>query len=439
VIFLNNIVYNSVNFKTTKPKLFVIAASPYSIENFNELYSDFEVGIITSFFQKSLPPNTIIINPDLKQDISNRFMLHNRFESPELISNLASEDDGLHNLLIKLLSQEPVVYMKPLTMNAGLNFMLPGVQVLASSSDAVSYFDNKLDNKKLLDGKVRLNKSLISFRDNLLSSMLQLDSGSGVAVATGLGGGGTGVRRIRNQGELIAWLSEKNDDFFVVEPWLENSKPLATYAIVDSFGNVLPSAIAQMYVKNETSWCGTMYKGSVSSLHAIYDMLNSISSELASFVHPFKGLFGVDFLQDAGATYFMEINPRSGGTSLESALHMDTLNPKKKKFMDIEAQVLLGGKIEDDYISETKDFVWKKQVVQFPYAVKVIGDFPLLSKKDMFAHLQGGIFGVYEKGTIIPVGHPVANILSVAKNESDCVSQENDLLEKINEYVKRVD
>ncbi|MBN1175531.1 ATP-grasp domain-containing protein [Candidatus Woesearchaeota archaeon] len=435
---MNNIVYNSVNFKTNKPKMFVIAASPYSVENFNELYSDFEIGVITSFFQKSLPPNTIVINPDLKKDISKRFIVQNNFEQPYLISKLASEDEGLKKIIDTVLLNDSVVYMKPLTMNQGMQFENPRIITLAPSFESVNYFDNKLENKKLLNGKVPLNNPVITSKDELSDVVKRLDKGAGVAVAVELGGGGTGIKRIQNQNQLKNWIKEKGDVPYIVETWLDDASSLSTYSIVDIFGNVLSGPISEMVLRNQTSWCGTGYNNQKQSFSEDFKTyLDIIGGELKNNKLPYLGMWGTDFLKN-NSIYFIEINPRSGGTSLEVALHMDKLNPERKKFMDVEAQALLGNQIDTNYLVDSDDFVWKKQVYKLPHAVKIVGDFPVKSKKDSFNDLEGGIFGVHEKGTIIPAEEPICNILSIAENEINRSIQEINLTNMVKSYIKKV-
>ncbi|MCG6919256.1 MAG: ATP-grasp domain-containing protein [Deltaproteobacteria bacterium] len=103
----------------------------------------------------------------------------------------------------------------------------------------------------------------------------------------------------------------------------------------------------------------------------------------------YRGMFGCDFLVDEdGKPYFIEVNARKQGTTLETALTMLCRHPGHPSLLEIEFSAITQGRLPDgitEMDSTESDLCWGTYNVKSEQDIEVVRDLPKFqSEPDIF-------------------------------------------------------
>ncbi|UCG39501.1 MAG: ATP-grasp domain-containing protein [bacterium] len=134
----------------------------------------------------------------------------------------------------------------------------------------------------------------------------------------------------------------------VVTEFIEHDHDPTVLGIVASEGEVYIASVADQNIQG-TKFTGSTFPTVLDSqkVASLVEMTRKIGSHLGR--QGYRGAFGCDFIVDRkGRIYFIEINARKQGTTMETALTMELRLPGHPTFPELELAAVLEGRFPED-------------------------------------------------------------------------------------------
>ncbi|MBW2992137.1 ATP-grasp domain-containing protein [Candidatus Woesearchaeota archaeon] len=312
------------------------------------------------------PAETINILPNMPPPcmkgnfivVNNELMEHNRgrgfflpLDQPEINSDV-SNNRYVKKVIDDILKSQDCVYVN--LFKSTREMTLPQqderIKVIGPEPSLFHYFDNKINQRKAANKLgVPVPRGYIcnSFEELVKKYQKEFEDDAFVTCAKGFGGNGT--EKVSSLDEILGCRKLKGKKQFIISELLELESSPCTLGIIANKDEVRVVSIADQ-VMDGVNYGGTVYPSNAGKKH-VEDM-RRYTEKIGKYMggKGYRGCFGVDFMIDKkGSLYFVEINPRKIGSTLESTLAHKTENPDEASIPELEFLAVTEGRFEGVY------------------------------------------------------------------------------------------
>ena len=328
---------------------------------------------------------------------------------------LISKEKKIQDLFSKILFDQDMLYIKPYKVTRHLNFQNPFVDILGPNGQAALKANNKIFQRRNLEGKVSMAPGGLYTKNELENAFDQYSGNDGVFLSTGVGGGGSDARKVRSKEELAKVKEELDSDWYVVNSWIPDvsSSPCINGIVARDGSRVLFSLSEQRF---PIPLCcdGSEYPTNLGkdALKKIDEETNIVADQLVKI--GFEGYFGVDYIVRGDEVYFVEINARYNGCSGEVILAHELSNIRGLTIPEIELYVHQNGTIPSGVSSPPNNLFWEKSAFYNNSPVRIKDNVGPYDEGVLFRERKSGIFNTYAPETVVQAGRPIGTLVSVA-------------------------
>lgn len=278
----------------------------------------------------------VLVNKDLKPlmtDDANNYGLLN--VSSDEMNRQVSSSKFVGDLIEDILEHQPDVFVNLYKNSKDYGFDCDRVKVIAPRAKCVEYFDNKINQKKVVAAlDLPVPRSFIANNFDELIELYRENFDGDAFITCSHGSSGSGSERVCSEGNILSSSKIKPDDEYVIADYLDLKLSPSTFGIIAGDG-VYVAGIFDLIMD------GPNYLGAISPTLATpeqKDEMIALTEDVGKYLgeYGYRGPYGIDFMIDNhGKVYFTEINPRVGGSTTElTKAHMEA-NPEVPSIPEI--------------------------------------------------------------------------------------------------------
>jgi hypothetical protein len=435
---MEHIVHHNLQIKQNVAYLFYIGKiktwglNEFLIDPLAELYKKPVeiIAIMPDFHKKYAMKNTIIIN-DRAKKLSEDGQVHKIPIPEDHFFRLVSESRFVRNLFSEVLKNQKTVYVnlyqnnKGFTLDNGKNIL-----IISPRKELVEKYNSKINQYKLAKkhGLPVLDFETVKDRDGLIKTFLQNPKykKSGAYISGEFGMGGSKSLFAHSESDITKKFTETEGPFLMTE-LIENTISPTVLGVIANKDEVFIATVIDQIME------GPKYRGSVfpSVLKQnLIEKMKEITRKIGKVMgkEGYRGVFGCDFLvTEEEKVYFVEINPRKMGSTLESSLFLKSLYPDYPSIPELEFRAVTQG----TFGTETKELSLKPdapswgisyvRTLERKIVTKDIKDLP--EEKELFHNPEAGggerisIMEHVGAGTIVERGY-LGRVITVAENRA---------------------
>jgi hypothetical protein len=384
-------------------------------------------------YHQSYPMENIVIMNDRSKELSLKDgCVHKHPIAESSFYELASKSRFIRELFSKLLKNQKNIYVN-LYHNSD-SFTLDNqkdISVIGPKKELVKKYDSKINQylmaKKL--GLPVLDFEIAKNRDELLTIFKKKEyQKKGAYIAGEFGVGGSSSLFARSESDIINKFPDSSGPFLIME-LIKNTVSPTVLGVVANENEVCIATVIDQIMD------GPKYKGAVfpSAIdESIIKKMKEITFKIGKIMGKdgYRGIFGCDFIVSPdNRVYFVEINPRKMGSTLESSLYLKNLFPDCPSLPELEFRAVTKGTFDTDI----KDFSFKPdapcwgisyvRTLEKKTVTKDIGNLP--EEEELFKDLDCldkkkdriSVMDHVGAGTIVDRGY-LGRVITVDKNQS---------------------
>jgi hypothetical protein len=290
------------------------------------------IAIVPDVFEQYNYENLIVINP-LIHSFTSKFgpNVCCRVSSKDFMS-CVSNNRQVKSLIKQLLTRQHHLYIY---MYESLPEMtldeIPGVSILGPSKTVAHRINSKIYQHEKLKGRL----PLVDFRicENYEDLIKTVDSlwerwTDGIFVSKEYSAAGVNSMIAHSTSEVATIFFETGEPFFISRYIPHNADP-TVLAVAANEGDIFIAGIADQHIEGGNRFTGSTFPSVLS--HSTCEKLKEYTSITGKWLagEGYRGIFGCDYLVDKDENiYFLEINARKQGTTLEFCCTLEQSLPK---------------------------------------------------------------------------------------------------------------
>lgn len=374
----------------------------FLVEPLQRLYGrpvDF-ISIVPDVLARYPRDNTIVVNPRAAEARRMSGMDHNIRIPGVYFASEVSCCPSVIDLVDQLVDRQGHVYVSVFESSPGLD-LIDGerVRLIGPDPDLARTFNNKLVQYEMactlrlpvppggccssLEGATRNAQELIVRGYSVFLSQEYSAAGSHSIIATS-------VQEIEDR-------FSDPDCGYLITRYLEHEHDPTVLGIVAGERDVYIASVADQNIQ------GTRFRGSTfpTSLPAgivrdLKEMTRTVGSYLGE--QGYRGAFGCDYIVDPeGDIYFIEVNARKQGTTMETALTMKYRIPGHQSFLELEFEAVTEGRFSRplaEMDSSEGGICWGTYNVKVEKDIVVTSDLPpMVTEQELFRRVAEGSSG----------------------------------------------
>jgi hypothetical protein len=382
--------------------------------------------------------NVIVLNPDSKEILRRTGeKVRCRIPSRRFASSVSSSPEVLE-LIHALLAAQGELFVHVFESVPELDIArMEGVRILGPDGEVASAWNNKLH--QLLH--LRDAAPLIDFRicqgyQNLLETAdgLWEEWSDGIFVSQAYSAAGMHSFIARSREEIVQRL-EGQDITTFISRYIPHDHDPTVLGVVANERDVFIACVADQQIENGNAFRGSTFPSAlpIETKEEIREITRAVGRVLGAA--GYRGIFGCDYIVDKeGKVWFVEVNARKQGTTMEMCCTMESLLPDgAPTLMDLEYHAVTESRLPEG-VQELKeainDFCWRTYNVKIDHET-VTGPFVPQDNDegDLFLRIRAretshGMIVVEHVGHHCRVqsGCFVGRVIAVASRRDDLVS-----------------
>ena len=339
----------------------------------------------------------LVVGPGAEQAGPDTPERRNSRISPPEFAFLASSDEVVRGTVDQILKMQGELFVNVFESSPELEFASddrikiigPDPEVAVSINNKLYQYEMAVDlNIPVPDGSTFTDlDEALGFADGIFSH------GSRAFVSGAYSAGGSNSIVASTREEIASRFDDASDGLLVTE-FIEHRHDPTVLGIVAGENDVYIASVADQHIQ------GTRFIGSTfptlldeETVHKLKNITRKVGSHMGS--NGYRGVFGCDFIvDDEGKIFFIEINARKQGTTMETTLAMIHNLPGTPTVPELEMMAVMNGRLPEDLMemdSVNSPLCWGT------YNYKAVDDHmvekyvpPSMKEEDLFADAMAG-------------------------------------------------
>ncbi|MGA1845614.1 ATP-grasp domain-containing protein [Deferribacter abyssi] len=410
-------------------------------EALQKLFPDKEIdffAIVPDVFEQYDYDNIIVINPIVENYIKkshNKRKISSRITSREFYTAV-SHNEYVHTLINKIIENQKELYVYMFESSPYLTLIeRENVHLIGPDPFLVEKFNNKIFQYTLLKDLIPVVEhkicntftQLIEESENLREKW---DEGIFVTLEYSAGGANSVVSYTKRD------LFNKYKGFdtnYLMSKYIPHKYDPTVLGVVGNENDIYIAGVADQRIVDGTRFTGSTYPSVLPKdiIDKLYEYTKTIGKILGKY--GYRGIFGCDYIVDDNQNiYFVEINARKQGTTLEFCCTLENCLPKNAPNLpELELHAVLYNKFPENTIEkrDCNDIHWGTYNFKVPSNTVTDGYIPQFKdEREVFRKVAQGklkkdyvVLEHIGNDFIITSGTFLARIVSVAQNRNDMV------------------
>ncbi len=276
--------------------------------------------------------NIIVIAPEMgAEDRQGREQISFRAEIGQFMRQVSAHP-GIHRLIRQILSRQDHLYINMYESDPNMTLDdLDRVSIIGPDKQLARKFNNKVVQLELLKDEI----PVIDFQtcDSLAALLGATDRlwetwSDGIFVSRQYSAAGSGSRIARCRKDIEERFSDE-DAPFLISRYIPHKLDPTVLAVTANEQDVYIAGVADQVIEDGNRFVGSTYPSVLPTdlIRKLREYTRRVGRILAR--HGYRGIFGCDFLVDENRQiYFVEINARKQGTTLEFCYTLEQLLPE---------------------------------------------------------------------------------------------------------------
>ncbi len=311
------------------------------------------ISIVPDVLTKHVRDNVVVINTSSADLFRQTGVPHNVRLSGADFATQVSGSTFVYNLVQELLTRQENLFVNMFESMENLSLVDgENVRLIGPDPGLASSLNNKLIQYDLVK-KLGIPVPEGGGHENLDSAVaaagMMLEKGHSVFVSKEYSAAGSNSIIARGKKDILERFSE-TDGKFLVTRFIEHEYDPTVLGVVASKDQVFIASVADQNIS------GTRFRGSTfptvldeDTARKVREMTRDIGRQLGSM--GYRGVFGCDYIVDYdGEVFFIEINARKQGTTLETSLTMKHHLPNQAYFPELEFMAVTEGRLPEGIV-----------------------------------------------------------------------------------------
>jgi hypothetical protein len=284
--------------------------------------------------------NIIVINPVATEDMITNHSFSGLSTPPRMSCRLksstfmgaVSKSDTVRLLIDTILEHQNQLYVNLYESLVEMTLdTIDGVSILGPDKDIAKRFNNKVFQRKNLSNIVPLIEGFCcNNREELLQTTMGLWETwhDGLFVSSAYSAGGANSAVTHNQREVEKKFVDEECDYLVTR-YIPHERDPTVLAVVANENDVFIAGIADQVIQDGNRFVGSTFPtvSTKEQQQKLREYTIAVGRKLGKA--GYRGIFGCDYLIDnQGMIWFLEINARKQGTTLEFCFTMEQTLPE---------------------------------------------------------------------------------------------------------------
>ncbi len=297
------------------------------------------VSIISDIFSQYDYPNVLVINPFVANSENHYTVkktepitaIRNRIGTPEFMTAVSKNSTVLDCVKQILKNQDELyIYLFESILEMSLD-QIQGVTLIGPDKDLATASNNKISQYQDVNGIAPLASH--RFCDDV-ATLLQItrslrdEWNDGIFISCAYSAAGSNSIVTHSQEELKSW-SVGKEGTFLISRFIPHILDPTVLAVVANENDVYIAGVADQIIENGNRFVGSTYPSVATDqqkekLHQYTQLIGQMLGRQG-----YRGIFGCDYIiSNNGEIYFIEINGRKQGTTLEFCYSLEQALPK---------------------------------------------------------------------------------------------------------------
>ncbi len=292
------------------------------------------IAIVPDVFTQYNYRNIIVINPTIRKNDQAPD------ESPKISCRVSSADfmtavsnsSAIHDLIDTILQRQNSLYINLYESVLEMTLdTIDGVKIVGPDKELAKKYNNKTTQYQELKGIIPLaDFRLCEDKACLLdtTSTLRGEWSDGIFISCAYSAAGANSFVTQNQQQVEEWCGKQNG-LFLISRYIPHILDPTVLAVVANENDVYIAGVADQVIENGNLFVGSTYPSVASEeqkqqLHEYTILVGQMLGR-----HGYRGIFGCDYIIDHnGQIFFIEINARKQGTTLEFCFTLEQSLPE---------------------------------------------------------------------------------------------------------------
>lgn len=375
--------------------------------------------------------NDVLAEYMLKENGSTYYL---PLDQPEINSDVCGSE-FVHGLIEEILEEQSELFVNLFKSTPEMTLGSDArVKVIGPQGSLYHEFDNKLNQRRIVhELGIPTPRSFIAQSIDQLIEMFEREFKDDAFVTSANGFGGNGTQRVQNATEILSCEKFRDQSGYIISEYLSLKSSPCSLALVANEDEVIVVSIADQVMDGPT-YIGTVYPSDAGEEHmeTMKDYTERIGQYLGG--KGYRGFFGVDFMIDQqDKLFFVEINPRKIGSTLESMYAHHACSPDLISLAELELSAVRESTFpisSDDY--QFPDLHWGIMGVKADRGQRTLRSIvPHTKEEALFIHSGAAVFDHPGEDVTFLSGGRLARIVAVLnKGSGDERGKILDLLEQ---------
>lgn len=299
------------------------------------------IAVVPDIFTQYNYRNIIVINPTIQEHNQSPYKstgqqqhtppISCRISSAEFMTAVSSSP-AIRDLIDTILQRQNSLYINLYESRLEMTLdEINGVRIIGPDKKLANKFNNKITQYRKLDSLVpTVDYRLCEDIECLLKTTNELRNqwSDGIFISCAYSAAGANSVVTQNQQQVEEWC-EKQHGLFLISRYLPHVHDPTVLAVVANENDVYIAGVADQVIVNGNRFIGSTYPSVVSEKQKkkLHDHTVSVGQMLGR--HGYRGIFGCDYIIDNdGQIFFIEINARKQGTTLEFCFTLEQSLPE---------------------------------------------------------------------------------------------------------------
>ena len=295
----------------------------------------------------------MVINPEAGKDSARLGRNVNRRVPGRDSASLVSNHPRVTELVKKLVGEQGEVLINMFQtipeMTLGL---LPGARIIGPDAQLANRWNSKIHTYRSMDGVVPIPEFRVCFnRDELIQTTRELWSKwlHGIFLSLEYSAAGAFSFRSRSEGELLDRLGDWRPPYLITR-FIPHLYDPTVLAVVANENDVYVAGIADQQMADVNKFTGSLFPSVLPP--DLLDKLKGLTATVGRALGRtgYRGIFGCDYIvDDGGDPFFVEVNARKQGTTMEMCCHLENSLPEGcANLLELELLAVTDGKFPEN-------------------------------------------------------------------------------------------
>ncbi len=313
------------------------------------------ISILPDVLESYPHKNTLVINPMARELYRNKGRKVSFRIAPRTFASLVSASSTINDLIRQLLDRQGHVFIHVFESVPELTLALvPGVRILGPSGHIANIWNNKVYQLQVLRGVAPLiDHHVCRDAHHMLETARELweEWPHGVFISQPYSSAGVNSFVTASQEELEAKAGHLKGKFFISR-YVPHVDDPTVLGVVANATDVFIGAIADQEIQDGNKFRGSTFPSSLSA--DVQQELCEITRRIGRLMgrSGYRGIFGCDYIvDDRGRIFFVEINARKQGTTMEMCCTLENALPLETPgLLELEYHAVMHNRFPENMI-----------------------------------------------------------------------------------------